>query len=319
MANEGTPDLDFLHADLAAVNDMLGRTSEEDVMARMGLEGRCRELKAQILAAEREGERTTASVSLFFGGRPVAGTLGIDSRFATAAVAMFQELVAKVFAHGSDAISPRGTKSMKESSTLFITRLTRGSVGFVLEEMRPRANPTDSALTEAVNEATELMESIGGSDEGRFQESLEATDQRVMGTAGKLFGLLHRNEATLRLVTGNSDRTFGVRAVARAAGRSKSTTTGTEKRSIPGRLAGLLPDARQFEFRRSDNDKVITGKIAGSIDAHTLAHAAEQWLNVDMKVEVEVRRVYRNDDLVRESYTLLALTPSSDRRERTGA
>lgn len=313
MANEATSDLDFLHADLAAVNDLLKRISEEDVMARMGLEGRCRELKAQILAAEKEEERTAAYVLLFFGGKPVTGMRGIESKFATSAVALFQELVTNVLARRSGVPSPRRTAAMRESSTLHITRLTRGSVGFVLEELKPQTSLIETSLKEAVNEATELLESIGGSDEGRFRESLEATDQRVMGTAGKLFELLHSNEATLRLVTSSSDRTLEVQAVAQAAGRSKSTTTGTEKRNIQGRLVGLLPDARRFEFRRSDNDKVITGRIAGGIDAHKLARAAEQWLNVDIEVQVEVRRLYRNDDLVRESYTLFGLTQSSDR------
>ena len=314
MTSHRKPEFDLLHADLAAINDLLGQLSEEDVMARMGLEERREELKALILAAEDEHEEATASATLFFGGRPVTGMRGIESKFATSAVATFQDLVAMVVAQKSGTLSRRGAVANRESSTLYITNLARGSVGFILEEMRPQANLTDTPLTEAVNEATELLEAFGASDEEHFQEWLETTDQRVLGSAGKFFDLLRRNGATLRLATDDSDHTFGVQAVTRAAERAKSTTTRTEKRTVLGQLAGVLPDARRFEFRRDDSGDVIAGKIASTLDAHTLARAAEEWLNIGAEARIVVRRVYHNDDLVRESYTLFALTLSSDRQ-----
>ena len=314
MTSHRKPEFDLLHADLAAINDLLGQLSEEDVMARMGLEERREELKALILAAEDEYEEAPASATLFFGGRPVAGMRGIESKFATSAVATFQDLVAMLVAQKSGTLSRRGAVANRESSALYITSLARGSVGFILEEMRPRANLTDAPLTEAVNEATELLEAFGASDEEHFQDWLEATDQRVLGSAGKFFDLLRRNGATLRLVTDDSDHTFGVQAVRRAAERAKSTTTKTQKRTVPGQLAGVLPDARRFEFRRADSGDVIAGKIASTLDAHMLAGTTEEWLNIDAEARVVVRRVYHNDELVRESYTLFALTLSSDRQ-----
>ena len=180
--------------------------------------------------------------------------------------------------------------------------------------MRPQANLTDTPLTEAVNEATELLEAFGASDEHHFQQWLEATDQRVLGSAGKFFDLLRRNGATLRLVTDDLDHTFGVQAIKRAAGRAKSTTTETEERLVPGQLAGVLPDARRFEFRCENSGDLIAGKIASTLDADTLACTAEGWLNVEAEARIGVQRVYHNDELVRESYTLVALTPSSDGR-----
>ena len=314
MTSHRKLEFDLLHADLAAINDLLGQLSEEDVMARMGLEERREELKALILTAEDEYEKATASATLFFGGRPVTGMRGIESKFATSAVSTFQDLVAMMVAQKSGTLSQRGAVANRESSTLYITSLARGSVGFILEEMRPRANLTDAPLTEAVNEATELLEAFGASDEEHFQDWLEATDQRVLGSAGKLFDLLRRNGATLRLVTDDSDHTFGVQAVRRAAERAKSTTTKTQERTVLGQLAGVLPDARRFEFRLDDSGDVIAGKIASTLDAHMLAGTAEEWLNIDAEARIVVRRVYHNDELARESYTLFALTLSSDRQ-----
>ena len=315
MTSHRKLEFDLLHADLAAINDLLGQLSEEDVMARMGLEERREELKALISAAEDEHDEVTASATLFFGGRPVTGMRGIESKFATSAVATFQDLVAMVVAQKAGTLSRRGAVANRESSTLYITSLARGSVGFILEEMRPQANLTDTPLIEAVNEATELLEAFGTSDEEHFQDWLEATDQRILGSAGKLFDLLRRNGATLRLVTDDTDHAFGVQAVRRAAKRAKSTTTRTDKRTVRGQLAGVLPEARRFEFRRDDSGEVIAGKIAATLEAHMLARAAEEWLNIDAEAQIAVRRVYRNDDLVRESYTLFGLTLSSDRQD----
>ena len=312
MTSQRKLELDLLHADLAAVNNLLDQISVEDVMARIGLQDRRDELKALIRSDETEEEAVTASATLLFGGRPVTGMHGIESKFATSAVGTYQDMVAQVLAHKTSSLSSRGKVAKRESATLHITRLVRGSVGFVLEELRPRANLTDTPLTEAVNEATELLDAFGASDEGRFHECLNVTHSRVIGSVGKFFRLLHRNGATLRLVTQNSDHSFGVQVVKRASERAKSTITRTEKQNIPGRLAGVLPDAGQFEFCRDDKDEVITGKIADDIDAHALASTAEQWLNLDMQASVEVRKVYRNNELVKEDYTLSALTLSSN-------
>lgn len=234
MTSHRKLEFDLLHAELAAINDLLGQLSEEDVMARMGLEERREELKALILTAEDEYEKATASATLSFGGKPVAGMRGIESKFATSAVSTFQDLVAMMMAQKSGTLSRRGPVANREYSALYITRLARGSIGFVLEEMRPRANLIDAPLTEAVNEATQLLEAFGASDEEHFQEWLEATDQRVLGSAEKFFNLLRRNGATLRLLTDDSDITFGVQAVRRAAERAKSTTTKTQNRTVLG-------------------------------------------------------------------------------------
>ena len=314
MTSQRKLEFNLLHADLAAVNDLLDRLSEEDVMSRMGLEERRQELKTLILAAEDEQEKATATATLLFGGKPVTGMQGIESKFGTSAVAIFQDLVAMIVAQKSGTLSPRGAVANRESSTLYITNLARGSVGFIPEEIRPQANLTDTPLTEAMNEATELLEAYGASDEHHFQQWLEAADQRVLGSAGKFFDLLRRNGATLRLVTDDSDHTFGVQAVKRAAERAKSTTTETEESLVPGQLAGVLPDARRFEFRCEDSGDLIAGKIASTLDADTIACTAEEWLNVDAEARIGVKRVYQNDELVRESYTLFALTPSSDGR-----
>ena len=87
---------DFAHADIAAVSSLVAQLGDEDVMARFGLESRLQRLRAAAAKLDETPEAPTASAALFFGGRPVLGQNGIEAEFGAAAVANFQDLVAKV-------------------------------------------------------------------------------------------------------------------------------------------------------------------------------------------------------------------------------
>ena len=99
---------DFARADIAAVSSLLDQLGDEDVMARFGLEARLQELQTAIAQLGDEPEEPTASAALFFGGRPVLGSRGIESEFGGAAITKFQDLVAKVLAHETGGLGMRG-------------------------------------------------------------------------------------------------------------------------------------------------------------------------------------------------------------------
>lgn len=68
-------DRDFVAADLAAIESLLARTSERDVLTSLNLKSRRHELKTTLLtlgAAREPG----ASAALFFSGKPVIGSRG---------------------------------------------------------------------------------------------------------------------------------------------------------------------------------------------------------------------------------------------------
>jgi hypothetical protein len=71
---------DRTRAELASLEALLDQLHDEDMMMRLGLEARRDELIAAIQHFD-EQEETTASAALFFGGRPVAGSRGIESEF----------------------------------------------------------------------------------------------------------------------------------------------------------------------------------------------------------------------------------------------
>lgn len=296
---------DFVRADMAAASSLLAQLGEEDVMARMGLEARLEELRENIARLDSAPDEPAASAALFFGGEPVVGSRGIESEFAGVALAKFQDLVSKVLARERGPLGQRGAVPNKAASTLHVTNIVRGSFGFLLEEVQPQF--VDTPLKAAIEEAARLLDAFGKPDEEQFRSTIETIDQRVLASAREFFGLMRQNGATLRVVAGEADHSFGAEAVVRAAERATSTAVEDVDESIPGQLTGVLPDAHQFEFRAADRRGIIRGRVDRSLPADQLTQFNRDWVNVDATASTHVRRILRNDAVVRESFTLLSL------------
>ena len=210
---------DFILADHATVEDLLGQLGDEDVMTRFGLEARLDELKEKIAALDDTEDEPTASAALFFGGRPVVGSHGIECEFGGEAVANFQDLVSKVLASKTGSLGERGIVPNKELSTLHITNVARGSFGFLIEEVQSQGRLVDSRLNAAVDQAGRLLDAFREPDDDRFQAAVEMIDRRVLKTARNFFDLMRKRRATLRMVTGDCDSSFTQEDVSRAAER----------------------------------------------------------------------------------------------------
>jgi hypothetical protein len=301
---------DFATADIAAVNGLLAQLSDEDVMTRFGLEARLEELQRDLAALDDAADEPTAAAALFFGGQPVLGARGIESEFGGAAVSKFQDLVAKVLAHENGGLGQRGVVPNRGASTLHITNIVRGSFGFLLEEVQAQHQMVDTSLKAAVDEATRLLDAFGEPDEEAFRTAVEEIDDRVLGTAREFFSLMRQRGATLRVVAGDRDNSFGAEAVARAADRASSTVLQDREEVIAGQLAGVLPDAHQFEFRAGADRGTLRGKVDRGLTADQLGRFNRDFVNVDAKGRFYIKRVLRNEVVVRETYTLLGLEPT---------
>jgi len=298
---------DFAHADAAAVAGLLAQLGDEDIMARFGLEARLADLQQEIARLDAAGDEPTASAALFFGGRPVLGQRGIESEFAGTVITKFQDIVAKVLAHETNGLGQRGVVANKAASTLHITNIVRGSFGFLLEEAGPQQHMVETPLRAAVDEATRLLDAFGEPDEEEFRTAIENIDDRLLATARDFFDIMRSNGATLRLVSGETDRSFGTEAVERAAERATSTTVQDSEEVLRGQLGGVLPDAHQFEFRVGAPQGTIRGRIDRALSADELSRYNRDWVNVDARARMRVKRVRRNGAVVRETFTLTGL------------
>jgi hypothetical protein len=278
-------------------------------MTCLGLEARRDELRAAIHDLD-EQEETAASAVLFFGGRPVAGSRGIESEFGGNAVTKFQDLVAKLLARQVGELGQRGVVPNKGAATLHITNVVRGSFGFLLEEIEPQPELVDTTLKGVVANAFELLRAFTEPNEEKFQEAVEAVDNRIVMTAGELFSMMRDSGATMRLVVGGSENTFGSQAVAMAAERAKTTDIEQKEEFIEGQLSGFLPDAHLFEFRSEAANgaiRIIRGKVDRGLTASELTAFNLQLVNVPAKVRLLVKRVRRSGQIVRESFSLLQI------------
>jgi hypothetical protein len=298
---------DYIKANISAVTALLDRVGDRDVMSRFGLQDQLDELNEELAKIEAAPMETLASAALFFGGKPVAGSQGIESGFAGSAVGQFQDLVSMIHAHDTVGLAERGTVPQRASSTLHITNIVRGSFGFLLEEMRPQLQIIDSSLKTAVGEATRLLEAFGEDDEEQFRTVVEDIDQKVLATTGEFFDLMRKSGATVRLVSGSTDRSFSSDAVARAVDRARTTTVVDATDTVSGQLAGVLPESHQFEFRTTDERGTIRGKVDRDLTPHQLGLFNKEYVNVQARARLKVKRVLRNQTVVRERYTLVGI------------
>lgn len=298
---------DFVAADLAAVEGLLGSMTDEDALTALSLESRRDELRERLASLEAEPE-THASAALFFSGRPVVANRGIETEFGTAAVDKFQDVVTKVFAlRQMGSLGQRGIVPGKGLAKLHITNVVHGSFGFRLEELTTQGEIIDTALKEAVDEASRLMETFGGSDEEPFEAAVEKLDDRVLATIRDFFELLRSNEAAFRLVAGELDRSFDRRAVERAAERARVTTLNEDTAVFDGQLNGALRESRVFEYRTGTERGTITGKIAPEVPADVIARINRELADHDSRATVQVKQVRRGEKVSREMFTLLKI------------
>lgn len=307
---------DHTAADMAAVEAMLNRLTDEDVMMRMSLEGRRAELVGELASLPAGGE-TLASAAMFFGGRPVIGGRGIESEFAGKAASIFQDLVAKQTAEETSGLAQRGVVANKSATRLHITDVVRGSFGFLFEELEPNAPLIDTSLKVAVDHVSSLLSAFAEVDEAQFETAVESVDARVLATAEQFFSLMRQEGATLRMIAGEFDRTFDTASVERAAERAKVTTVVDKEDRIPGQLAGVLPDGHMFEFRSADARGTIRGKVDKAIPSVEAAAMNTKWLNKPIIATMAVRQVIKDGQVVRESFTLRSLAEASDPTKET--
>ena len=303
---------DYIEANISEVSALLDRVGDRDVMSRFGLEDQLSELKGALARLEAMPPETFASAALFFGGRPVLGSQGIESGFAGSAVGQFQDLVSMVHAHDTVGLAERGTVPRRSSSTLHITNIVRGSFGFLLEEVRPQLQIVDSSLKTAVDEATRLLMAFGEDDEEDFRSAVEEIDQRVLAASGEFFDLMRKSGATVRLVSGDTDRSFGSDVVARAVERARTTTVVDGDDVVRGQLAGVLPESHQFEFRAADERGTIRGKVDRDLTSHQLGLFNKEYVNTNSRAKFKVKRVLRDQTVVREKYTLTGIEPDAE-------
>jgi hypothetical protein len=293
-------------AQLASIEDLLRSMPGEDIVGRLGFESKRRELIAE-LEGLNEGSNTLAATALYFGGKPVIASVGIEADFAARAISNYQDFVAKIWATSSATVAERGPLPDQKLANLHVTALLHGSVGFLFEEIEPRAVPLfPTPIKIATDKADELITTVGQEADAAFDEQLEQLAPRAFSSMRSFFSTLHKSEASIRVVDATRDVTLDRATVDRAFVRLEDAEVLEEPFTDEGLLVGIIPVAGRFEFRRSDG-QLINGTVAKTMSEDFL-HRLEGEQRIGRYFQATLsQKVVSRFGRQRVTYTLLAL------------
>lgn len=277
--------IDGLQADLASLNALLqGAREMDDPVGEYQIEKRKSATETELRALTAAQDRK-ASVALFFGGKPVLGSRGISADFAGHMLEYFQDLVTRAFASTEfGSLGERGPIPKRQATDLMVTQLTRGSFGFVLDELSDQGELEDTALKTMVEEVVTILEKVASSNEFDFEEVAEQLDPRMLISLKDFFVTLDAAEATVRLVDDVADISLDQPAVHRARMRTEATSIDEADLLVEGVLVGFLPEHRKFEIQV---DQALT--LYGSVSKE----AAEQYAQLLARGENPERQTWQ--------------------------
>ena len=301
-------DRDYIQAEISALTALIASLSERDYLGRSSLEARRQALVEELdtLAAASEN---LAKVALYFGGEPVLGSAGVEVEFSGSALSNFQDLITKVWGAGAGKLPAMGRVPDKAASQLHITSLVHGSFGFLLEELDVQGEPLfETALRKAASTAVHYVASIADENEARFTETLEQLDPRVFSAVRDFFSSIYHRKATLRLVESTVDARFDRTAVERAWNRLEAAKVEEDRSTLEGKLLGILPLGRRFEFAPDGATQVIKGQVGEQFSQSYLERmSTEQFAGKRWKATLHCVVVTRQGREPSERFTLLEL------------
>lgn len=282
-----------IEAELSGIDQLLRTLPEEDALGRLGLNTRKGQLLEQL---ERLGERrsTLASTALFFGGKPVIGSRGIQAEFASKVLDDYRDSVVNMWASSEGEVAARGPVPDQDSARLHVTELLHGSMGFLIEEIDLKAIPLfPSPLKKAADAVDDLIVSVAKESDEDFEKDIEQIHPRVFRAVERLIRDLHQAEATIRVVDETRDEILTSQDVGKAYVRLEETSIEEDRFTEDGLLMGLLPYGERFEFRRSGG-QLITGKVSPILSEMYLKRLLEeQAINKWWKATIARREVRR--------------------------
>lgn len=295
-----------IRAELASVESLLSELPQADIVGRYSLEA-LRTSLAENLRQIEEGTDTLASAALYFGGAPVIGSTGIDAQFASKIIASYEDLISKLLVNPDPRSESAPVRASGSIEHLHVTALLHGSMGFLIEEIEPRAIPLfPTPLKQATDRADDVIVKLAKESEEGFEQEIEFLAAPAFTAARHFFSTLHRSEASIRVVDSTHDSTLYHADVNRAYVRLEDSSVEENDIIEEGLLVGIIPVAGRFEFRR-DNGTMISGRVAPTLsEAYLKRLENEQAIGRRWKATIKRREVKRFGS-AKETYKLIDL------------
>ena len=302
---------DSLLADRAAVTALLDTMPESDPVGRLSFQSRLAEIDEQLAKLEGAHE-PSGSVALLFAGEPVHGTRSINAEFASAVLKSFQDLVTKRVAGDElGKLGARGRIPIRATTSLSISDMVRGSVGFLLEESGENLEISDTAVKIAIDDVTDVIARTASEHIEDFESAVENLDPRLLVSLRDFFRSLDEGGATIRIVESERDASLDTIAVRRARGRVDAMDIDEqESDAVVGELLGLLPQSRRFEMRLADTGEVIRGTVSPGLATgwvELIEAPGQEVVGRTWRAKMRIREVHERNKPPRKLYALLGL------------
>jgi len=259
----------FLQAELVALDKMLSRIPEANVLDRMSLEDRKTEV-SEALAALPSPYYEPARARLTFRGKPVVKSDGVIADFAGIALDRFADMIAKVGASKEALLGASGPVPNRDKYRMMITSATPfGSFGFDLEEAPKENNmldPQSSPVKGAIDEVRTIITRASGSSDDDLADVIADADPRAIDSIRAFLEAMMDNEATCVLESDGDPIQFANIEQIKAV-EERLSTENIRENDIPvvGRFVGAMTDHRTFEFLIEDRNEIIFGKVGVGI------------------------------------------------------
>lgn len=302
-----------VESELATVNLLLEKTSANNIISKLSLEGRRDELigKLQSLSARW---KKTAEIILYFGGDPVVGSETIRASFAADALGRFQELVSAVYANNNVDLADVGPIPNMKESLLDIAGMPRGSFGFILQERCEAESLMDSNLRTAVFATADLMESVAPKGDGDEEMEIPAVNSRVFGALKNFISLLSKSNASLAIETETKNVILQKEKIKISYDYIEKVTEITSQNiKADGLFKGATGLKRRFDFIPFDQEEFadsLSGLLTKEIDDRLINMMNTEYM--DKKCTVSLKKtVTKKSDQSRPSvrWELLDIRP----------
>ena len=301
---------EHLQADLAQVQALLIQSPpDEDPIEHFQFVRRARELERRLAELPQAIESGPAAVALFFGGRPVVGSLGINANFSSSALGHFQKLISQRFAADLQGpLASRGRVPMAEDTQMLVTDLVRGSFGFVLQAAAMQPD-VQASLKVAVDEVADTLARVAAADDSLFDAAAAVVDERQLGTLKDFFRLLDSEGASLRLVEGERDFELNGTAITRARQRVDGLSIEDREDDCSGQIVGWSEYAHRFELLPHSGGVLLSG----AVDRELMRRVVQEGLNPlhqHVDAHLKVRETKARNRQIRRSHLLRTMTPA---------
>ena len=279
-------------SEITMLEDIIANIPDDKPARKLAFGNRLSKAKAKIEGIPMP-ERPL-EVQVAFTGRPVLSSStsepGIEAGFSAQAMNEMALAIDLTAAGTLGTLHPTGGVPRKGIAPTYITGVSTGSFGFKLQ-IHPDereglfADDSMSQTRTAVSLIQDLLDAAAAGDDNQLGEAIGKMNQRAVNKVADFMGLLKRSDA--RLAVAFQDREVlldSVGLVEKTAERLSDIQRSLITWTITGILSGASPAIRHFEIHRSDNNRLIQGKLGSAIQ--NAERVAEDYIGKMVTAEI---------------------------------